>query len=191
MGGKRIWKALKWFSRPIERLRMGERQGVEGEIRQQERKFINLKNLRYIKKQNKITITKEMTKHKGKGKKKEEEKKRRKQVPPGIELRTFCTPGCFITTTPRETHCQDVDNTLLKAFSLELLPVYPVNVFCYLDFHSYLKANYPKSLPFALKSAFAFKIHCKKHSATLKTTAKRPSTLVTDLMGNRFQSNVA
>ena len=126
MGGKRIWKALKWFSRPIERLRMGERQGVEGEIRQQERKFINLKNLRYIKKQNKITITKEMTKHKGKGKKKEEEKKRRKQVPPGIELRTFCTPGCFITTTPRETHCQDVDNTLLKAFSLELLPVCPV-----------------------------------------------------------------
>ena len=60
-----------------------------------------------------------------------------------------------------------------------------------LDFRSYLKANYPKSLPFALKSAFAFEIHCKKHSATLKTTAKRPSTLVTDLMGNRFQSNVA
>ena len=69
--------------------------------------------------------------------------------------------------------------------------VYKQNVFCYLDFCSYLKANYPKSLPFALKSAFAFEIHCKKHSTTLKTTAKRPSTLVTDLMGNRFQSIVA
>ena len=55
---------------------MGERQGVEGEIRQQERKFINLKNLRYINKQNKITITKEMSKRKGKGKKK---KKRREE----------------------------------------------------------------------------------------------------------------
>ena len=74
MGGNRIWKALKWFSRPIEWLRTGEPQGVEGEIRQQERKPINLKNLRYINKQNKITITKKMTKRKGKGKKK---KKRR------------------------------------------------------------------------------------------------------------------
>ena len=113
MGGNRIWKALKWFSRPIEWLRT---QGVEGEIRQQERKLINLKNLRYINKQNKITITKEMTKRKGKGKKKEEEKRRGKQVLSRIELRTFFMPGCFITTTPRETHCQDVDNTLLKAF---------------------------------------------------------------------------
>lgn len=81
MGGKRIWKGLKWFSRPIEWLRTGERQGVEGEIRQQERKFINLKNLRYIKLQfkitvYKITITKEMTKRKGKEKKK---KKRREE----------------------------------------------------------------------------------------------------------------
>lgn len=79
MGGKRIWKALKWFSRPIEWLRMGERQGVEGEIRQQERKFINLKNLRYINKQNKITITKEMTKCKGKGQKRRREEKRREE----------------------------------------------------------------------------------------------------------------
>ena len=115
---------LKWYSRPIEWLRTGERQGVEGEIRQQERKFINLKNSRYINKQNKITITKEMTKRNGKGKKKK--KIRGKQVLPGIELWTFYTPGCFITTMPRETHCQDVDNTLLKAFSLELLPVCPV-----------------------------------------------------------------
>ena len=27
-------------------------------------------------------------------------------------------------------------------------------MFCYPDFRSYLKANYPKSLPFALKSIF-------------------------------------
>ena len=59
----------------MEWLRTGERQGVEGEIRQQERKFINLKHVRYINKQNKITITKEMTKRKGKGKKKEEKRK--------------------------------------------------------------------------------------------------------------------
>ena len=37
------------------------------------------------------------------------------------------------------------------------------NVFCYLDFRSYLKAYYQKSLPFALKSTFTFEIHCKKH----------------------------
>lgn len=130
MGGKQIWKEVKWFSRPIEWLRMGQRQGVEREIRQQERKFINLKNLRYIKKQNKITITKEMTKRKGKGKgkkkKRREEKRRGKQVLPRIKLWTFYMPGCFITTTPCKTHCQDVDNTLLKAFSLELPPVCPV-----------------------------------------------------------------
>ena len=29
----------------------------------------------------------------------------------------------------------------------------------YLEFRSYLKANYPKSLPFALKSTLAFEIH--------------------------------
>ena len=34
-------------------------------------------------------------------------------------------------------------------------------MFCYLDFRSHLKANYPKSLPFALNSIFAFKIHTK------------------------------
>ena len=30
-------------------------------------------------------------------------------------------------------------------------------------------ANYPKSLPFALKSTFALEIHCKKHLPTPKT----------------------
>ena len=43
------------------------------------------------------------------------------------------------------------------------------NVFCYLGFRSYVKANYPKSLPFALKSTFALEIHCKKHLPTPKT----------------------
>ena len=36
-------------------------------------------------------------------------------------------------------------------------------MFCYFDFDSYLKANYPNSLPFVLKSTFTFEIHCKKH----------------------------
>ena len=40
------------------------------------------------------------------------------------------------------------------------------NLFCYLGFRSYVKANYPKSLPFALKSTFALEIHCKKHLPT-------------------------
>ena len=53
-------------------------------------------------------------------------------------------------------------------------------VFCYLDFRSYLKADYPKSIPFALKSTFAFEIHCKKHLPTPKRTAKPPSTLIID-----------
>ena len=44
------------------------------------------------------------------------------------------------------------------------------NVFCYLDFRSYLEDNYPKSLPFALKITLAFEIHCKKHLPTLKTS---------------------
>ena len=69
---------LKWNSKPIEWLRTGEQQGVEGEIRQQERKFINLKHVRYINKRNKITITKEMTKRK-------KEKKRRRE-----EENKFC-----------------------------------------------------------------------------------------------------
>ena len=43
------------------------------------------------------------------------------------------------------------------------------NVFCYLGFRSYVMANYPKSLPFALKSTFALEIHCKKHLPTPKT----------------------
>ena len=44
------------------------------------------------------------------------------------------------------------------------------NVFCYLDFRSYLEDNYPESLPFALKITFASEIHCKKHLPTIKTS---------------------
>ena len=44
------------------------------------------------------------------------------------------------------------------------------NMFCYLDFRSYLEDNYPKSLLFALKITFAFEIHCKKYLPTLKTS---------------------
>ena len=47
------------------------------------------------------------------------------------------------------------------------------NVFCYFDFDSYLKANYPNSLPFVLKSTFTFEIHCKKHLSTPKKAAKK------------------
>ena len=60
------------------------------------------------------------TKLKGKEKKRKEEKKK-KQVVPGIELRTFRTPGRFVVTAPRETHSEIFDNILLKAFSLEFI----------------------------------------------------------------------
>ena len=46
-------------------------------------------------------------------------------------------------------------------------------MFCYFDFDSYLKANYPNSLPFVLKSTFTFEIHCKKHLSTPKKAAKK------------------
>ena len=40
-------------------------------------------------------------------------------VLPGIELGTSCTRYHY-DTMPLETHWEDVDNILLKAFSLEL-----------------------------------------------------------------------
>ena len=49
------------------------------------------------------------------------------------------------------------------------------NMICYVDFHSCLKANYPKSLPFTLKGTFALEIHCKKHLPTPKTAVKKPN----------------
>ena len=58
-----------------------------------------------------------------KEKKKREKKKRSEeenQIIPGIELGTLYAPGCFVTTTPRATHCECVDNILLKPFPLGL-----------------------------------------------------------------------
>ena len=46
-------------------------------------------------------------------------------------------------------------------------------MFRYLNFGSYLKVNYPKSLPFAPKSTLTSEIHCKKHLPTPKTGAKK------------------
>ena len=46
-------------------------------------------------------------------------------------------------------------------------------MFCYFDFDSYLKANYPNSLPFVLKSTLKFEIHRKKHLSTPKKAAKK------------------
>ena len=54
-----------------------------------------------------------------------------------------------------------------------------------------LTANYPKTLPVALKSNFAFEIQLQKALTTRKMIAKKPSTLVIDMMGNGFQSNVS
>ena len=72
---------------------------------------------RAIKKQN----TKKKTSPKGKQKKRKE-----KQVLPGIKLWNSYVPGYFITTMPCETHCEGIDNVLLKAFPLGLLPARPV-----------------------------------------------------------------
>ena len=74
--------------------------------------------LLYInKKQNKTTITKKKTKCKEKEKKKKRREEKKKRVLPRIERGTFRTPCHFVTTMPRETHCEKVDNILLKAFS--------------------------------------------------------------------------
>ena len=75
--------------------------------------------LLYInKKQNKTTITKKKTKCKEKEKKKKKRREEKKKwVLPRIERGTFRTPCHFVTTRPRETHCEKVDNILLKAFS--------------------------------------------------------------------------
>ena len=39
-----------------------------------------------------------------------------------MDFGTFSTLGRCVTTTPRETHCGQLDNILLKAFSLKLPP---------------------------------------------------------------------
>ena len=45
-------------------------------------------------------------------------------------------------------------------------------MFCYFDFDSYLKTNYPNLLPFVLNSTFTFAIHCEKLLSTPKKAAK-------------------
>ena len=94
---------VKMASKPVTR-------AVEREMRQWGRKFMNFKNLSYIKKQNKTILTKNKTKREGK-EQKEKKRRKKKRVLAGIELRTFCTPVKFVTTTPRETHCGIVDNS--------------------------------------------------------------------------------
>ena len=52
------------------------------------------------------------------------------------------------------------------------------NVFCYLDFRSYLKAIYSKSLPFALKRTLAFEIHWVMLSLLRCLSLPSPSSLL-------------
>jgi len=52
-------------------------------------------------------------------------------------------------------------------------------MFCYVDFYSYLKANYPKSLPFTLKVL----LH-------LKFTAKSTYRLLKQLLKNQINTNM-
>ena len=107
------------MNRRTSRRTSGERQEVEREIRQQGRKFINLKNLIYIKKQKKTIITKRRLKVK---EKKRERERKEKQILPDIELGTFCTPDRIVITTPRETHRDNIDNISLKPFSSGSVP---------------------------------------------------------------------
>ena len=66
------------------------------------------------------------------------------------------------------------------------------NVFCYLDFCLYLKANYPKSLPFALKSTFAFEIHCKTSLRPGPASGERDKKLAhPQKNGERSEPNVS
>ena len=111
------------MNRRTSRRTSGERQEVEREIRQQGRKFINLKNLIYIKKQNKTIITKKKTKGKEKKERERERERKEKQILPDIELGTFCTPDRIVITTPRETHRDNIDNISLKAFSSGSVPL--------------------------------------------------------------------
>ena len=58
--------------------------------------------------------------------KKKREKKKRSEEENQIILVTLYAPGCFVTTTPRATHCENIDNILLKPFPLGLPPARPV-----------------------------------------------------------------
>ena len=76
----------------------------------------------YIKKQNKTTITKKKTKCKEKQKKEKERRKKR-----GLSgISQPASQALFVTTMPHETHCEKIDNVLLKALSLKLPQARPV-----------------------------------------------------------------
>ena len=51
-------------------------------------------------------------------------------------------------------------------------------MFCYRDVRSYLEANYPKSLPFALKITLAFEIHGVMFSLLHCLLLPSPSSLL-------------
>ena len=168
------------------------------------------KNFCYIKKQNKTTITKKKTKRKGK-----EKKGRKRRVFPGIELETFCTQGLFVNTTPRETNCESLfPRTSSSAPCTKLIEPYetlthlknscllnykPIgyklvceqNVFFTPIFARILKLIIQNRFHLLLKVLLHSKFNCKKHLPSPKTTAKKQCTLVIDMMGTRFQSNVA
>ena len=73
-----------------------------GKIRQQRRKFIHLKILSNIKKQNKTAITKKKTKRKQQEKKKRSESVR-------FELGTFGTLAHIVTTRPHSLYVAETD----------------------------------------------------------------------------------
>ena len=59
------------------------------------------------------------------------------------------------------------------------------NVFCYRDFRSYLKANHPRLIPFALKSTLAFEINWVIFSLLQCLLLPPPSSL----LGLNFKSS--
>ena len=87
------------------------------------KKFVNGKNLRYLEKQNKTTITKKILNEKKKKKRRENEKA---GVPSGIELRATYAPRHILPLGHVRTWREKDDNILFKPFLLEPLPAIPV-----------------------------------------------------------------
>ena len=87
------------------------------------KKFVNGKNLHYLEKQNKTTITKKILNEKKKKKRRENEKA---GVPSGIELRATYAPRHILPLGHVRTWREKDDNILFKPFLLEPLPAIPV-----------------------------------------------------------------
>ena len=68
-------------------------------------------------------------------------------------------PAGWTVKTQRKRISSNLKNGLAQLSRYGINQVNSQNVFRYGDFRSYLKANYPKSFPFALKNFLAFKIH--------------------------------